>query len=142
MRVRSRSTQFYGLMAVFVLLFSVSICGCITITINECCQNPQRVAPGGSESTPTPWPNPGTFWGKVTNKNTGASIPGAQMAFDGPTDATVNRNTNGGYVSPLLNSGTYKITVTATGYQTINNTGVYLPPDGYVQKNYKMTPNP
>ncbi|MCF6156248.1 MAG: carboxypeptidase regulatory-like domain-containing protein [Candidatus Brocadia sp.] len=85
---------------------------------------------------------PGTFWGKVTNKNTGAGISGAQMAFDGPTDATVNRNTDGSYVSPLLNSGTYTIRVTASGYQTITNSGVNLPEGGYVQKNYRMTPTP
>jgi len=83
---------------------------------------------------------PGMFWGKVTNKNTGAAIPGPQMAFNGPSNATVNRNTDGSYVSPNLNPGTYTITVTATGYQTITNTGVNLPEGGYVQKNYKMTP--
>lgn len=87
-------------------------------------------------------PNPGTFYGKVTNKNTGAGISGAQMAFDGPEDATVNRNSDGTYVSPLLDPGTYTIRVTASGYQTITNSGVNLPDNGYVRKNYQMMPTP
>lgn len=141
MRLRNRSTQFYGLMAVFVLLFSVSICGCITITINECCQGSCKVASGGGGTTPTPWPNPGRFYGKVTSGPSGQGIGGAQMAFDGPSDTTKIRNADGTYTSNLMAPGTYTITVTASGYKTITNKGVSLPPDGYVKKNYSMTPN-
>lgn len=140
MSLRERRVRFFGLMAVLAVLLSVSVIGCCclhgkgqTQNISICLCKKGIVDDGD-------YPSPGRFVGVVTNKNTGAGIPGAQMAFDGPSDATINRNSNGSYTSPWLNPGTYAITVTASGYQTISESGVTLNSGQTKTKNYQMTP--
>jgi hypothetical protein len=64
----------------------------------------------------------GDIAGVVTDA-TGAIIPNAKIVVtNNETGATqtLTSGSNGGYRAPLLKPGTYKITVTATGFQTIS----------------------
>ena len=130
--MKNKKIRLFGLMAVLTVLLSVAViscCRCPSSVVNCECPVP---GPGGT----------GKFYGKVTNKNTGAGISGAYLDFAGPTNYGTTTNSIGNYKTTLLNSGIYNITVTASGYQTINDNNVTLPDGQWVKKDYPMTPNP
>jgi hypothetical protein len=122
--------RFLGLMAVLTVLLSVSvISGCQSQKPGPNVPNEQPSGPGGA----------GKFYGKVTNKNTGANISNVQLYFAGPSKYPMT-STDGNYLTIWLNSGIYQITVTASGYQQINDSNVTLPDGALLNRNYSMTP--
>src|SRR5215469_7764250 len=70
--------------------------------------------------------NTGNISGTVTDP-TGAAVPGATVtATSASTDAAVKTTTNeqGGYALPSMLAGSYRISVTKTGFRTESRSGV------------------
>lgn len=135
MDFKNRNVSFYGLMTVFILLFSISMCGC-TIIIRDCCQG--KADKKDTQGRPT-W-GTGRFVGAVKNKDTGAWLSGATLVFDGPQDAS--DVSDPGYSTGWIVSGTYDITVSKPGFPTINDNDVVLHTDETRSKIYYLDPTP
>ncbi|MCC6325735.1 MAG: hypothetical protein DCC43_05760 [Candidatus Brocadia sp.] len=110
--MKNRNVRFYGLMAGFILFFSILTCGCITITIydSDCCQCPHVTG----EGIPGVYPM-GRIWGYIKN-NSGQPIANAQITITPGTGVSTS-NSAGKYVTSFVDYGLYTLTVTANGYQ-------------------------
>lgn len=131
MDFKKRNVGFNGLMAGFILLFCISMCGCITITINECCQGTRMTGEGGTTQYPQ-----GKVWGYIKN-NSGQPIANASITLT-PGQGSGNSNSAGKYATGFIDYGNYTLTVTASGYQP--GGGPVTVNAWSVQKNYTLHP--
>ncbi len=70
----------------------------------------------------------GKITGVVTDSS-GAAVPNATVTVKSSalmTPRTTNTSADGGYLFDLLSPGTYEVTVTASGFQTVNETGIVI----------------
>lgn len=84
----------------------------------------------------------GSIYGTVTDP-TGAVIPGASvMATDIETNSASKAKTNsaGEYVFPVLNPGTFKVTVTMSGFETMTENNLRLAANQNVNASFAMKP--
>ena len=76
--------------------------------------------------------------GQVTSVATGAGIEGASVTFAGLGSVTAITDASGNYQTNIL-TGTFNITVAATGYNPITESGFVVPEAGVTGKNFALT---
>jgi hypothetical protein len=70
----------------------------------------------------------GKITGVVTDSS-GAAVPNATVTVKSTalmSPRSINTGADGSYLFDLLSPGTYEVTITATGFQTVNETGIVL----------------
>src|SRR5690242_21963612 len=70
----------------------------------------------------------GKITGVVTDSS-GAAVPNATVTVRSSalmTPRTTTTAADGGYLFDLLSPGTYEVTVTASGFQSVNETGIVI----------------
>ncbi|MBN3034885.1 MAG: carboxypeptidase regulatory-like domain-containing protein [Bacteroidales bacterium] len=116
----------YTVAATHPYYYSASVAG-VTVTCNQTTT---------VNISMTPLPVPGTITGIVIDTDTGNPIPDADISAGG---FSTTSQPDGTY-SLVVPEGTYNVSATATCYNTVTQTGIYVPPNGTVVVNFFLTP--
>lgn len=127
--MKNRNMCFCGLMSAFIILFSISMCGCTKIISTHCSCKPVNGDNGGYGVR--------KVWGYVFDDQDGDQQYDAGEGISGQQSKAYNqtstyydpngRDSSGKYIITVTTPATYTVFASAGGYGTEEIPGIYVP---------------